>query len=169
MPHRIRRAVALIAVAVALTTTGTALAHHPALQQEWVQYAEPGIVQAFTEVPAARFSPPTVAPGCGTYYDAPPAVERWRHLVADYFPPCWVNWALRIIRCESNGDPLIRNRAGGTASGLFQHLPRYWDARATKAGWDGADIFDAEANVAVSAWLFNDGRGRSHWACHAHQ
>ncbi len=164
---RVRVPVAVgIAVAVALSGVGVAVAHHPALQQEWVQYAEPGIVQAFTEVPAARFrSSPSVKPGCGTFYNAPPDVERWRPLVEQYFPACWVNWALRIVACESGGVPDIRNRAGGTASGLFQHLPRYWDARARKAGWEGADIFSPEANIAVSAWLFNDGAGRSHWSC----
>lgn len=56
------------------------------------------------------------------------------------------------------------------ASGLFQHMPYYWPARAEKAGWAGADIFDPEANIAVSAWLVlrseREGKGSwAHWTC----
>jgi hypothetical protein len=46
-------------------------------------------------------------------------VEQWRYLVAQY--PWPVETMLAIMRCESGGDPLARNRSG--ASGLFQLLP----------------------------------------------
>lgn len=84
-----------------------------------------------------------------------PSVERWRGLVAAYFQPADVEHALAIIRCESVGDPDATNPSSGTA-GLFQHRPRYWPERSSRAGWTGADIYDPEANVAVAAWLVYD-------------
>jgi len=96
-------------------------------------------------------------------------VEPWRLLVEKHFPGRLVEEALAVMRCESAGNPLSVNKYSA-ASGLFQHLPYYWPARAVKAGWPGADIFDPEANIAVSAWLVRvteDG-GRdawSHWSC----
>lgn len=91
-------------------------------------------------------------------------VERWRPLVELYFRSGDVNWALRIMRCESHGDPYAKNPRS-SARGLFQHLKRYWPKRSHKAGFAGADIFDPEANVAVAAWLLYEGGGKSHWTC----
>ena len=93
------------------------------------------------------------------------AVERWRPVVASYFPEDRIDWALRIIECESRGDPLAKNPSS-TASGLFQHLASLWDERAAKAGWDGSDVFDPFANIAVAAWLLDTG-GPGHWVCKA--
>lgn len=92
-------------------------------------------------------------------------VERWRPLVALYFPEDRVDWALRIIACESGGDPLAKN-PHSSASGLFQHLARLWPERAAQAGFAGADVFDPVANIAVAAWLLDNG-GTSHWVCKA--
>lgn len=93
------------------------------------------------------------------------SVEAWRPLVAAYFPSDWVEWALRIIQCESRGDPNAENPTSG-AAGLFQHIPRYWEERSAKAGWAEASIWDPEANVAVAAWLLGAG-GTSNWTCKA--
>jgi hypothetical protein len=72
---------------------------------------------------------------------------------------------LRVISCESGGDPNAQNPRSG-AAGLFQHLPAYWEARAAAAGMSGASIFDPIANVAVSAYLvYTDGWG--HWSASA--
>ena len=101
----------------------------------------------------------------------PPEIERWRPLVAKYFKPEHVDKALGIIRCESWGDPNAVSKKAWVkppegynpvdpawkARGLFQQMPKYWEARAKAAGWEGADILDPEANVAVSAWLVYDG------------
>ncbi len=95
----------------------------------------------------------------------PPAVERWRPLVTKHFPAGWVDWALQIISCESHGDPRAVN-ARTSARGLMQHLDRYWAGRAVAAGWGGASPYNAEANIAVGAWLLADG-GTSHWSCRA--
>lgn len=89
-------------------------------------------------------------------------VERWRPLIRRHFPD--PQTAIRVLACESDGNPDARNRRSG-ASGLFQHLPRYWDHRAASAGLPAADPFDAEANVRVAAWLAATG-GWSHWTCH---
>ena len=91
-------------------------------------------------------------------------VEQWRPLIERYFAPADVGWAMRVMSCESGGNPNAKNPAG-SASGLFQHLAaKYWTARAVAAGWAGADVFDPEANVAVAAWLYYHG-GPSHWVC----
>lgn len=93
-----------------------------------------------------------------------PAVARWCPLVVKHFTGEWTHWALHVMACESRGDPNIKSRRS-SATGLFQHLARYWPNRAARAGWEGYPRTHAEANIAVSAWLFNDGAGRSHWKC----
>ena len=91
-------------------------------------------------------------------------VEQWRPLVAQYFRADDVNIALRIMRCESGGNPDALGK--DKDSGLFQHLQRYWVERSSAAGWAGASIWDPEANVAVAAWL-RDSPGRwGHWTCY---
>ncbi len=93
-------------------------------------------------------------------------VERWRPVVDMYFPEERVDWALRIMECESKGKPNAKNPTS-SASGLFQHLARLWPPRAEAAGFAGADVFDPFANIAVAAWLLENG-GPSHWVCKAH-
>lgn len=92
-------------------------------------------------------------------------VERWRPVVDMYFPADRVDWALRIMECESKGKPDAKNPTS-SASGLFQHLARLWPPRAEAAGFAGADVFDPFANIAVAAWLLENG-GPSHWVCKA--
>lgn len=104
-------------------------------------------------------------PYVGTSDDFGWAVERWRPVVTDYFPEDRIDWALSIIACESHGDPLAKNPTS-SASGLFQHLASLWDERSTKAGWAGTDVFDPLANIAVAAWLLDNG-GPGHWVCKA--
>ena len=93
---------------------------------------------------------------------APRDVEVWRPLVEAHFAPGDVARALAVISCESSGDPDAKNPKS-SASGLFQHLGRFWPERSVKAGLAGADIFDPSANVAVAAWLVYEGGGWSHW------
>ncbi len=93
-------------------------------------------------------------------------VEQWRPLVTAYFPASQVSTAMRVLNCETGGtgDPNSKN-PNSSASGLFQHLSKYWAGRSEKAGWGGADIMDPEANVAVAAWLQRTG-GWGHWTCY---
>lgn len=92
------------------------------------------------------------------------SVEEARSLIALFFKPQDVDTALRIAKCESTLNPNAVN-GSSHASGLFQHLPRYWKERSQKAGWVGADIFDPYANTAVAAWLKYHAGGWSHWTC----
>ena len=93
-----------------------------------------------------------------------PAVERWRGIASSYFPSAWVESALRIIQCESLGDPEAYNPYSG-ASGLFQFLPGTWAVISPKAGFGGASAFDPEANIGTAAWLatYYQNLGRNPW------
>tara|TARA_R110000787_G_scaffold100231_4_gene205137 strand:+ start:1951 stop:2544 length:594 start_codon:yes stop_codon:yes gene_type:complete len=98
-------------------------------------------------------------------------VERWRDDVVEAIeryggPATDVTRFLRVMRCESMGYPDV-SHSGSGASGLMQHLPQYWDARARSAGYGGASVFDPIANINVSAWLLYQasGGGWQHWVC----
>lgn len=95
--------------------------------------------------------------------------EAYRGDVEQFFPPKRVEEAMTVMACESGGNPLAYNPRSG-ASGLFQHLQRYWEYRSAAAGWEGASIWNPTANVAVAAWLAKDGQRRGlsfwhHWEC----
>ncbi len=99
----------------------------------------------------------------------PRDVEEWRPLVAQYFPAERVDEALAVMHCESKGDPLAVNPSSG-ASGLFQFVPGTWGWASNLAGWEGANVFLPEANIAVAAWLVQDSVDRDkdawlHWSC----
>jgi hypothetical protein len=66
---------------------------------------------------------------------------------------------LRIQRCEGS-VPWARNRS--TASGLFQHIERYWPGRAAAVGADGAPWWDPQANARAAAWMMANG-GTAPW------
>ena len=106
----------------------------------------------------------TTSGGGGGPWDHPPAVERWRSLVQSFFPAHRVEEALRIIDCESNGDPDAYNPYSG-ASGLFQFLPSTWTTTSPRAGYAGASPFEPEANAASAAWLANEYQkeGKYYW------
>jgi len=57
--------------------------------------------------------------------------------------------ALYIADRESNFRPRAYNSYSG-ASGVFQHLRRYWGARADAYGFDGWSAFNARANIMVT-------------------
>ena len=115
-----------------------------------------------TTSPGTTTSPPTTSSntttttggGGGGPWNHPPSVEQWRPLVQQFFPGNRVEEALRIIDCESNGDPDAYNPYSG-ASGLFQFLPSTWASTAPRAGYGGHSAFEPEANVALAAWLAN--------------
>lgn len=87
-----------------------------------------------------------------------------RALVSLYFEPGDVNRAVRVAWCESRFDPdSVDRRTGG--SGLFHHLPRYWDERASNSGFAGSHPADAEASTAAAAWAVYSGGGWEVFAC----
>jgi hypothetical protein len=89
-----------------------------------------------------------------------------RALVSEYFSDEDVNTAVRIAWCESRFDPEAVNLRTG-AVGLFQHLPQYWEDRATNAGFPGADATDPRASTAAAAWAVYDGGGWDIFGCRA--
>lgn len=135
-----------------------------------------GFVDSFTDIFArlpvdTRFEeispigPNPTATGGKPAKRMPESVERWRGLVAKHFPPNAVDDALKVMYCESAGNPQAKNPVSG-ASGLFQHLPKYWQERSYRAGVGGADIMNPEANVIVAAWLYRtSGNNWTHWEC----
>lgn len=87
-----------------------------------------------------------------------------RALVSLYFEPVDVNRAVRVAWCESRFDPKATDlRTGGV--GLFKHLPRYWEDRAVKAGFAGADPTDPEASIAAAAWAVYQEGGWDTFVC----
>ena len=109
-----------------------------------------------TTTTPSNSTPPTTTPdgyNSGPW-NHPPLVERWRSLVEQFFPADRVEQALRIINCESNGDPNAINPYS-SASGLFQFIPSTWATTAHRAGYPDTSPFDPEANTASAAWLTN--------------
>lgn len=86
-------------------------------------------------------------------------VEQWRTLVAAYFPADQVDRALRVMACESGGDPNAYNPSGAT--GLMQILASWAD----NFGYQPADLYDPDINLHIASLLWADG-GWSHWVCH---
>lgn len=114
--------------------------------------------------PASGAPPVTDNGGGGGSWDFPPAVEQWRSIAQQHFPSARVDEALRIIQCESLGDPDAYNPYSG-ASGLFQFIPSTWASAAPKAGFAGSSVFDPGANIATASWLANryHDLGQSYW------
>ena len=167
-------AIALLAITLVL--------HPPADLDEWAAGWQASVHDSFSLVDLATYTDmarrhphyfgrfaPTATRSTPKPRDAPRwtgTVEQWRPLVAAYFRPGDVARAMRIMACESGGDPNIQHggRSSG-AAGLFQHLPKYWAARSTAAGFSGVSIFDPTANVATAAWLRDQRGGWKHWVC----
>jgi hypothetical protein len=82
-------------------------------------------------------------------------VEQWRDLVAAYFPG-EVDTALRVMACESGGNPGAYNPSG--ASGLMQVMPMWFDIF-------GGDPFDPANNLRVAA-LVRAEQGWGAWVCY---
>ncbi|HSK06306.1 MAG TPA: transglycosylase SLT domain-containing protein [Acidimicrobiia bacterium] len=87
-----------------------------------------------------------------------------RALVSEYFAEEDVNKAVRVAWCESRFSPSSTNLRTG-AVGLFQHLPKYWEERAEKAGFPNADPTDPVASTAAAAWAVYNGGGWDTFAC----
>lgn len=97
-------------------------------------------------------------------------VENWRSTVAKYWRADQVDCVLGIIKRESRGDPTAYNSTYG-ASGLMQHLIKYWPSRAAGAGFVDssgkvASPFNGAANIAAGKWLadYYESRGSNWWA-----
>lgn len=123
----------------------------------------------------ATRGPTTTTPEERSPHNAPPGRTGvdWRPLVATYFRTEDVDRVLEIIACESSGNPSAWNEQAtshGHATGLLQHLEDYWPDRVVKANaagyTNGGDIWSAEDQMAVSAWLaYRTPQGFGHWVC----
>ena len=82
-----------------------------------------------------------------------PDVEQWRGMVESIFPAFAVETALRILRCESGGDPNATGSAG--EMGLFQIHPR-WHPDAT---------YDPYGNMLAAYRISGGGVSFSAWTC----
>lgn len=98
--------------------------------------------------------------------------ERWRPLVAKYFPADVVDDALWVMWCESRGDPEARAFPRSSAVGLYQFIDSTWRTIAPRAGVADAVRTDPEANIAAAAWLWELSGGTRHpsgawgpWSC----
>ncbi|MEA2022764.1 MAG: hypothetical protein U9N79_00585 [Actinomycetota bacterium] len=96
-------------------------------------------------------------------------VENWRSTVAKYWRADQVDCVLGIMVRESRGDPTAYNSSSG-ASGLLQHLSKYWSSRAAGAGFvdsNGlvASPYNGAANIAAGKWLadYYESRGSNWW------
>jgi hypothetical protein len=127
--------------------------------------------------PAGAFRPlaPVTPPGA-----FPAAVERWRVLVAVYFPAENVDAALSVLSCESEGVEWAPN-PDSTALGLWQFLRSTWNWVASEIGAPAypTGTLDPEWATMAAAWLStprNDdgtatgpaGSWWSHWAASRH-
>lgn len=66
----------------------------------------------------------------------------------------------RTMMCESNGNPYSVG-GGGAYKGLFQYSSGFWALISPRAGFSGASIWDARAQIYVTAWAWSHGhRGR---------
>ncbi|HSM02013.1 MAG TPA: hypothetical protein VK960_06200 [Acidimicrobiia bacterium] len=113
-------------------------------------------------------------------------VEQWRSTVTEVFAR-WgldrtkcstrdgvefcvgpqIDNALKVMECESGGNPMARNSSSGT-SGLFQNHPYYWQYRVDRIRALHADkepdlpadasIFNPEHNTSVAALLVWESR-----------
>ncbi len=122
------------------------------------------------EVTAVEATSPEVGNDSSAGSEGTIAGDAWlsqvevRALIAKYFKTEDVNKAVRVAWCESRFDPESSNLRTG-AVGLFQHLPRYWEERATEAGFPGAEPTDPEASTAAAAWAVYNGGGWDTFAC----
>lgn len=167
-------AILLVVIMASLPAQGHTRSELDQWRVEWVMRADwslsPSIIEGWADMKERHpwyFNPtPINWPTSPSPSSWSGSVEQWRPLVSIYFPADQVDTAMRVMNCETGGtgNPYSYNRGSG-ASGLFQHLPKYWADRSTKAGWGGSDIMDPEANVAVAGWLQRTG-GWTHWTCY---
>lgn len=95
--------------------------------------------------------PPPPAPPAPSVVPGRAAVVA---LIREHFAPLGSTTeavALCVAEAESDFDPLAENPSTG-AAGVFQFLPATWVDLSELAGRGGASVFDARANVAVTAW-----------------
>jgi hypothetical protein len=160
-------------------------ARQAALEAE-IRRQEEELAQSTTTAGTVPGGPTTTTTTVIYPYVPSQGVEQWRSLVTEVFAR-WgldqtkcatrngvefclgqqIDNALNVMQCESGGNPMARNPSSG-ASGLFQHLPYYWQYRVDRvrslhpdkaAGMPAnASIFNPEHNATVAALLVWESR-----------
>ena len=95
-------------------------------------------------------------------------VEQWRTLVMTYFSGNDVDIAMRIIGCESRGNPSAKNPRS-TAAGLWQFLRSTWDRAAATTDSPSYAVggpYDPVWATINAAWLRARGSGWNQWECY---
>jgi hypothetical protein len=117
--------------------------------------------------PPPHFDPQPIRP-------QPPAsesvagVEQWRTLVMTYFSGSDVDIAMRVMGCESGGNPSAKNPRS-TAAGLWQFLRSTWDRAAAATGspsYTAGGPYDPVWATINAAWLRARGSGWNQWECY---
>ena len=80
-------------------------------------------------------------------------VEQWRALVESIFPAHAVETVLRIMACESGGNPNATGAQG--EMGLLQVHPR----------WHRDASYDPEANLRAAYRISGGGQSFAAWSC----
>lgn len=168
IPQRIRVALALtITFGCGATQVSTAISGETYQPKTSMAQTQPEELWVPDALPTTTHPPVSEQVQTTTTTIPVPQPETLGQLVTRYFYPTDHAWALQVAFCESSAQPNDTNSTAhhhsSGASGWFQHLPKYWEERTTKADIQGADIMDPESNVRVAAWLLYDGGGKSHW------
>ena len=127
-------------------------------------YLEPTPTQLPTQV--ATEPPAPVQAAATPVYRAPvyaAGVEQWRELVASIMPADTVERWLRVMACESGGNPNATGAAGEL--GLLQIMPYYHQAKADALFGAGANLYDPVVNVSVAYVISGGGYSFSAWTC----
>jgi len=119
----------------------------------------PVVVPTTTTAAPVAAPPATQAPAPTRAPDAPSEVERWRDLVAAHFPAAQVDKALRVMHCESRGNPRAYNKS--TAAGLMQVHHASWGDH---FGVSVEDLFDPGTNLRIARKVW-DIQGWGAWSC----
>jgi hypothetical protein len=105
--------------------------------------------------PTPRPIPPTPKPPTVYAQAAAPVtggVEQWRSLVASIFPADTVDAVLRVMACESGGNPMATGRLG--ERGLMQIHPLHKDS-----------TYDPEGNLRAAYRISGGGASWAAWGC----
>ena len=133
-----------------------------------VMFSDRGVVSPGDSAEDWRKPSPVHGPRKPRAHQWPTRIERWRPVISLYFDPSDVELALKVIACESAGDPKAVNKRS-QASGLWQHLPGYWEVRTRQADVVGASIWDPKASTIVASWLvYNTANSWDYWSCARH-
>lgn len=95
-----------------------------------------------------------------THWNVPERASRWEGLAYAYWPEEEIATVLRIIECESNGDPQAVNPRSG-ASGLMQVMP-FW---ADHFGYEREDLLDPSLNMEMAVLVWQE-QGWEAWSCY---